>query len=235
MADLARIVSAAEFSSAFNVSRETLARLEIYVALLEQWQKSQNLVAPATLPLVWSRHVADSAQLVGLAPPAPKSWLDLGSGAGFPGLVIAILLAESHRTRVQLVESNSGKCAFLREVARQTGLSARADDRGLAGRTTVEIINARIEGIANTGTVRQVDVVSARALAPLGKLLGYAAPFFAPDTVGLFPKGRETQSEVDAARQDWAFSARQYPSGTDPDGQIVEIRQLLSLKRGLSQ
>ena len=200
-----------EFARAFNVSRETLDKLGIYVSLLSQWQKRINLVANATLPEVWHRHVADSAQLVALAPSEPRTWLDLGSGGGFPGLVVAIML-HGAGTRVTLVESDRRKAAFLAEVARQTG-------------TPVEIQTVRIEQMATQGMLTPVEVVSARALAPLERLISLSLPFFGDDTVGVFPKGRGAESEIADARTAWAFDVETTPSLTEEAARIVLIRR----------
>jgi 16S rRNA (guanine527-N7)-methyltransferase len=247
-----------EFAARFDVSRETLGRLEVYERLLRQWQKAVNLIAPGTLNDVWERHFADSAQLFRLAPPNLQTWVDLGSGAGFPGLVVAILRADHSlptppdappspaptscqtrasgtmgegtkhvavgaqqllgetRHRVVLVESNARKCAFLREVVRQTGIG---------GRIGVDILSIRIETVATQASLPHPDVVSARALAPLDRLLGLAAPLFTPATVGLFMKGKEAAAEIEAARKTWNFNVELSPSQTEPDGQIVLIRQ----------
>jgi 16S rRNA (guanine527-N7)-methyltransferase len=199
-----------DFARAFDVSRETIDQLIVYVDLLRQWQTKINLVANATLPDVWHRHIADSAQLVALAP-AARTWLDLGSGGGFPGLVVAIML-HGVGTRVTLVESDRRKAAFLAEVARQTGI-------------TVEIHAARIEQIATQGMLAPVDVVSARALAPLVRLISLSLPFFRDDTVGIFPKGRGAESEIDDARAVWAFDVETIPSRTEEDARIVLIRR----------
>jgi 16S rRNA (guanine527-N7)-methyltransferase len=199
------------FADAFNVSRETLDRLKLYVALLEQWQPRINLVAGTTLPDVWHRHIADSAQLVDFAPEA-RTWLDLGSGAGFPGLVIAIMTHGGAGPRVSLIESDRRKSAFLAEVARQTGIS-------------VEIHTARIEQIATQRILSSVDVVSARALAPLVRLIPLSLPFFGDATLGLFPKGRDAESEVAQARVNWAFDVEMTPSLTDAEARIVAIRR----------
>ena len=134
----AAITTPEDFARAFGVSRETLERLETYEALLKQWQKTINLVAPSTLSDIWHRHFADSAQLLALAPPGAERWLDLGSGAGFPGLVLAILLAERGHGRVTLIESDTRKAAFLGEVARRVGVA-------------VDILGTRIEKSANSG------------------------------------------------------------------------------------
>jgi 16S rRNA (guanine527-N7)-methyltransferase len=209
------ISSAAEFAAAFNVSGKTIERLVLFAALLHSWQKAVNLVGANTLDAVWSRHFSDSAQLLGLAPDA-KTWLDLGSGGGFPGLVIAILGAEAAGLKVTLVESDQRKVAFLRDVARQT-------------RIPVDILPMRIETAATQARLQLVDVVTARALAPLDKLLVLAAPFFAPATVGLFPKGRNALAEVAVARRHWGFEAALVPSITAADARIAVIRHLRAL------
>lgn len=198
------------FADAFSVSRETLERLKTYETLLQQWQKAINLVAPATLPQIWHRHFADSAQLVALAPPEPQTWLDLGSGAGFPGLVVAILLAERGQARVTLVESDSRKAAFLREAARQVAVP-------------VDILAVRIEAAATRTNLRGVDVVSARALAPLTRLVALALPFLSAKTVCLFPKGREAAHELQAAELEWEFASELVPSRTEPEARIVRL------------
>ncbi len=199
-----------DFAARFGVSRETISKLLTYESLLKQWQKTINLVAPSTLGAIWDRHFADSAQLLALAPPGAKRWLDLGSGAGFPGLVLAILLAERGGATMTLMESDSRKAAFLREVARQTGVP-------------VDILCERIE---KSATQSKVDVITARALAPLPRLLDLAAPYFAAETVGLFLKGREAQAEVDAARERWDFTVALHPSQTDSEGRVVAVSAL---------
>ena len=207
-----------DFARAFNVSRETIDKLGVYVSLLGQWQPRINLVANATLPDVWHRHVADSAQLVALAPAQPRAWLDLGSGGGFPGLVVAIML-HGAGTRITLVESDRRKAAFLAEVARQTG-------------TPVEIQTARIEQTATQGMLEAVDVVSARALAPLVRLISLSLPFFGGDTVGIFPKGRGAESEIADARAAWAFDVETVPSLTDEAARVVLIRRPQAITEG---
>ena len=211
------IARAVDFERAFGVSRETIERLEVYAALLAKWQKTINLVAPSTVPDVWHRHFADSAQLLALAPAGASKWLDLGSGGGFPGLVIGIMLAERPGSRLTLIESDARKCAFLREVVRQTGLATHV---------AVDIVTDRIELGANTTSVGAVDVVSARALAPLDRLLGWCQPFFGPESVGLLPKGREIQAELAEARKNWRFQAELVASRTQEDGRIVVLREL---------
>jgi 16S rRNA (guanine527-N7)-methyltransferase len=201
------------FAERFSVSRETAAKLETYAALLRQWQKTINLVAPSTLEHVWSRHFADAAQLVALAPPSAKRWVDLGSGAGFPGLVIALMVNADPASKVTLVESDVRKAAFLREVARQTGV-------------VVDIVPARIESPATQSRVGIQDIVTARALAPLRELLSYPRAFAGEHTVFLFLKGRDAEREVEEARADWAFDAELVPSLTDPEARVVVIRAL---------
>lgn len=212
-------LDAAGYAAAFLDSRETLDRLATYVDRLRTWQRTINLVAPATIDAVWHRHIADSAQLLDLAPPGVSRWLDLGSGAGFPGLVVAIRLAgrpDTARCTVTLVESDQRKAAFLGEVVRATGL---------ARRIAVEIVVRRIEDAATRATVGTADVVSARALAPLDRLLALAGPYFGPATVGLFPKGRAAAEELDAARGAWRLTAELVPSRTDAAGRIVVVRE----------
>ena len=215
----ALITGAEDFGRHFGVSRETLDRLSVYETLLKQWQKTINLVAPSTLDQIWWRHFADSAQLVALAPPGAKHWADLGAGAGFPGVVLALLLAERGGAHVMLVESDTRKAAFLAEVARKTGVP-------------VDIYARRIENDATQAKVGAVDVITARALAPMPRLLALAAPYYSEHTVGLFLKGREAQLEIDEARRNWDFSAEQFPSLTDNDGRITVIRALKAKTEG---
>ena len=187
------------------VSRETAARLDRYVDLLVEWQAKTNLVAPSTLPHLWTRHVADSLQLLDLAP-AAKRWIDLGAGAGFPGLVIACALGQTGE--VHLVESNQKKASFLREAARTLALPA--------------IVHAgRIEDFIAD---RPFDVVTARALAPLDRLIGYAIPLLKTGAVGLFPKGQDVAAELTQASKSWSIEAELIPSKTDPRGRIVLVR-----------
>lgn len=228
-----RISTPKAFQEAFGVSRETLARLEIYEALLRTWQKTINLVSPATLDEAWHRHFADSAQLLDFALAeiaaegksagqleGGKVWLDLGSGGGFPGLVLAILLAERDpKARMTLVESDSRKSAFLAEVGRKTGVA-------------VEIRAERSEKAATQAKSQIKDVITARALAPLPKLLGLVLPFFSPQAVALFPKGRDAEAEVEAAQKDFTFEAKLLPSLTDTEARIVIVRNLAVKSEG---
>ena len=208
----ANLATPANVAHHFSVSRETLARLETYADLLRQWQTIKNLVSPSTLDVLWPRHMADSLQLLALAPEA-KVWLDLGSGAGFPGMVIAIAMADTPGVKVHLVESNARKCAFLGEVARRT-------------RAPVEIHGGRIELLVEKRRIESVEVVTARALAPLGKLLGFAHPFLSAGTRCLFLKGRDVDREIDEARDHWQFDVRLVPSQTDEHGRIVILNSV---------
>jgi 16S rRNA (guanine527-N7)-methyltransferase len=193
------------------VSRETAARLDRFVALLLEWQRKTNLVAQSTLPKVWTRHVADSAQLLRLAPDA-KVWIDLGSGAGFPGLVIACALADRPGAIVHLVESNGKKCTFLREVIRQIGIPAVVHCQ-------------RIEQYCKDFS-GGADVVTARALAPLGRLLSLAAPLLKTQGIGLFPKGQDLAAELTEASKCWTIDAVVVPSVTSPASGVLVVRKL---------
>lgn len=203
----------ADFAAAFGVPRETVEKLEIYAELLRRWQRAVNLVAPSTLEDLWHRHFADSAQLLARAPNA-EIWVDLGSGGGFPGLVIAILLANHENQLVHLIESNSRKCAFLADVARRTGAAAK-------------IHEGRIEDLVRGGQIGAADVVTSRALAPLKLLLQLAGGYWAERTLGLFLKGREARQEIDEALSRQQFVCNCVPSRTSGEGIIVEIRQLV--------
>jgi 16S rRNA (guanine527-N7)-methyltransferase len=193
------------------VSRETAARLDRFVTLLLDWQQRVNLIAASTESKLWTRHVADSLQLVALAPQA-RRWVDLGSGGGFPGLVIACALAQARGAEVHLVESNAKKAAFLREAARATGAPA--------------VIHAvRIEDFVDNAP-EGVEVVTARALAPLVDLLASAYPLLKEGTWGLFPKGRGAASELTDAAKRWKIRASLVVSRTDPQARIVVVRGL---------
>ena len=214
---LRRIEGPEAFRAAFGVSRETLDRLKVYAELLEKWQKTINLVAPSTVSEVWHRHMADSAQLLDLAPAGAMRWVDLGSGAGFPGLVLAIMVADRAGSRVALVESDVRKCAFLSEIVRKTGISASL---------TVEIVTGRIENSAIQDRLGTPDVISARALASLDKLFGLSQGLFGRKSIGLFAKGREVEAEIAEARRAWEFEYELMPSRTDQSGRVVVVRGL---------
>jgi 16S rRNA (guanine527-N7)-methyltransferase len=194
----------------YAVSRETRAQLETLVAELRRWQPVKNLVGPGTLDTVWTRHVADSLQLVDLAPADATRWVDLGSGAGFPGLVVAIALADRPGFRMELVESNARKCAFLRHVARVTDAPVRVRD-------------ARIEA-AVPGFAGATDVVSARALAPLATLLDWCGELLKTGAVGLFPKGAGVESEFTRVAKSPILAIEQIPSRTDSRARILRVR-----------
>ncbi|MGA3307282.1 MAG: 16S rRNA (guanine(527)-N(7))-methyltransferase RsmG [Xanthobacteraceae bacterium] len=193
------------------VSRETIARLDRFVAELMAWQRRINLIASSTEPVLWTRHVADSLQLLALAPQA-RIWADLGSGGGFPGLVIACALADTPGARVHLIESNAKKAAFLREAARATGAPAL-------------VHAARIEDFVENAP-EPIDVVTARALAPLTELLSMAYPLLKKGAHGLFPKGQDVAGELTEAAKCWKIQASLVPSRTDPKARIVVVRGL---------
>ena len=191
------------------VSRETESKLQGIVDNLARWQKIKNLVGPSTLDEVWLRHIADSLQIAAAAPDA-KVWADFGSGAGFPGLVIAATLIGVPGARVHLVESNDRKCAFLRETARLLGLP-------------VTVHPERIEAMANR--LPPVEIVTARALAPLSELLEMTSPLLQKGAVALFPKGQDLANELTEASKCWKIRAIELPSLTDPKARILRVEQ----------
>jgi 16S rRNA (guanine527-N7)-methyltransferase len=200
-----------EFAALTGVSRETLARLQAYAALLIQWSARINLVASSTLADPWRRHFLDSAQLYPLVPAGAQNLIDLGSGAGFPGLVLAIMGING----VELVESDVRKCAFLREAARVAGAA-------------VTIRNARIEAVP----AHPATVVTARGVASLDRLLSYSQRFIGNETVCLFAKGEQAGHEVAVAQQVWDFDVTSYPSRTDPRGVILCLSRVRRRERG---
>ncbi len=192
-----------------NVSRETMDRLGAYVHLLEKWQQRVNLVADSTLPHIWTRHILDSAQLTTAVPNWNAcSWLDLGSGAGFPGMVIAILRG-SDSPPIHLIESDRKKALFLTEVARQT-------------ETSVVVLNQRIETVGHM----EVEIVSARACARLVNLLEWAEGFLAPQGLCIFPKGQDVEGELTEAHKCWRMQVEILPSITHDQGKILRIGDL---------
>lgn len=196
------------FRAQVDVSRETLERLQNYEMLLEKWNNTINLVASSTMADLWSRHFLDSAQLLDLAAPDARHWVDLGSGGGFPGLVIAILAHERRPDlRLTLIEGDGRKAAFLGTAARTLGLAAR-------------ILNGRIEDADPQGG----DVVSARALAPLPKLLGFARRHLNPGGTAILPKGARADQELTEALATWRFSHQKHASRVDPYGAILVIK-----------
>lgn len=208
-----RVASASEalaLAGVQNVSRETLDRLTTFVALVEKWQRATNLIAPGTLPGIWRRHIADGAQLLPLFPEA-RTWLDLGSGAGFPGLVIAILVGE-RGGHVHLVESDTRKAAFLREAIRSTA-------------ATATVHQGRIEAVLADWST-DVDLVTARALAPLPRLLDLVSPLVPAGVHAAFPKGREYQREIAEASKSWEFDLVKHKSRIEDDAVILDITRL---------
>ena len=193
------------------VSRETEARLDRYVDLLVAWQAKTNLISPTTLPQIWTRHIADSLQLLDLAPDA-KHWLDFGSGGGFPGVVLACALAQREGASVQLVERNAKKAAFLREAIRITGG---------AGTVILSDIGDYVDSLQ-----APIDCVTARAVAPLHMLLDYAAPLMTRGAKALFLKGQDVESELTEATKYWIIEPRLHPSRTGGHGWVVELNQL---------
>jgi len=196
----------AEFAAATGVSRETLARLKAYADLLKDWNSRHNLVSARSLEDLWRRHFWDSAQLAPFVPLEARTLADLGSGAGFPGLVLGEMLR--NRVAVTLFEATAKKCAFLKAAAQRMQL-------------TVTIKNERIEHAAP----KAFDAVTARACAPLPMLLAYAQHFVGPNSVCLFLKGQNVGSELTEAHKSWKMKARQIPSLTDPSGVILELRE----------
>ena len=235
-----QVIDAESFLAAFRVSRETMARLTLYESLLLKWQKSINLVSAATLPDLWRRHMADSAQLARLAPATACIWVDLGSGAGFPGLVVAIIWADragpsaAADFMVHLIESDQRKGAFLREVIRQTGAPAMVHTAriesfarsGLPGPADLALTGGNLALAGGNLALAGADVISARACAPLDRLLTLAAPFFGPDSLGLFLKGRDADKELTLARKWWTFNITQIASMSDPEGTVLEVKGL---------
>ncbi|HSU92045.1 MAG TPA: 16S rRNA (guanine(527)-N(7))-methyltransferase RsmG [Sporolactobacillaceae bacterium] len=198
-----------------DVSRETFLKLDRLVALLVEWQSRHNLIASSTLPQIWTRHVADSLQLLDLAPHA-KVWADLGSGAGFPGIVIACALADAEGAKVHLVESIGKKATFLREAAQVTSAPA-----------TIHAM--RIEDFVDKAP-ESIDVVTARALAPLPKLLTLAYPLLKKGALGLFPKGQDVASELTEAAKYWKIEHSLIRSRTDEKAQTLVVRHLESVR-----
>jgi 16S rRNA (guanine527-N7)-methyltransferase len=203
----------ARFQLSESVPRETMERLSIYVSLLTQWQGRLNLISPLTLGAIWHRHVFDSFQLRPLVPEGASKWIDMGSGAGFPGLVIAILDA---RMIVTLVESRAKKCAFLQTVIEALDLSSRV---------TVE--DRRLEAMSP----RHYDVISARALAPLPKLFELGMRFASATTQWILPKGRQAGGEIDHAKRLFSFEHQLVASRTDPEARIVLARHVKALAK----
>lgn len=200
------------FIGSQDVSRETLARLELFTSILGKWTSRINLISSTSFEDLWHRHIADSAQLLDIMPPASRTWCDLGSGAGFPGLVVAIMANELRPSlSVTLIEADQRKCAFLRTVSRETGCP-------------VMVIPKRIEA----AEPQNADIVSARALAPLPALLTFAARHVSAQGLGLFPKGAGYRAELAQALALWDVRCETLPSKTDPDAVILKVSELSS-------
>ncbi|WP_156405990.1 16S rRNA (guanine(527)-N(7))-methyltransferase RsmG [Phenylobacterium sp. Root700] len=201
------VTDAASFAAVSGASDAALADLERYRSYLIEWNQKMNLVGPATLDVFWSRHAWDSAQILPLAPEA-VTWADLGTGAGLPGIVLAILGKDRPGFHVHLVDSLTKRCRFLTEVVEGLQLPATVHD-------------SRAEDLSLT-----VDIVTARACAPLSRLMGYAQPYFKRGATALFLKGQDVASELQDAARQWDFEADVLPSLSDARGQIVRVRRL---------
>ena len=193
------------------VSRETEKRLDMFVEALLAWQQKMNLVASSTLPHIWTRHIADSLQLIDLAPQA-RVWVDFGAGGGFPGIPIACGLVDKSEACVHLVESVGKKANFLREAVRVAGVPA-------------QVHQERAEKFGESFQ-ETVHAVTARALAPLKTLCDQAFPLIARGAIGIFPKGQDVDAELTEAAKYWSIEAEKVPSKTSPEGRIVVIRSL---------
>lgn len=201
----------AEFQALTQATPAQMGDLERFIARLTEANAVMNLIGPDTLPDIWNRHIWDSSQLLGHAPDA-QTWADLGAGAGFPGVVLAIMLKAQPRSHVWLIDSLGKRCRFLQDVV--DGLSLRAT-----------VINGRAEDNAVT-----VDAVTARAVAPMEKLLGYAQPYLQRGATGLFLKGEKAEMELVEARKVWQFQSDLSVSRSDPRGRIVSVRSLRRVK-----
>ena len=192
-----------------NVSRETSNKLTLFANIVEKWTPRINLISKASVPYIWQRHIEDSMQIYSLVPPV-SSWVDLGSGGGFPAIVVALLAQQDGRnSKFTLVESDQRKCVFLRTAIRELGLK-------------VEVLNDRIENIPPL----EANVVSARALAELPLLIGLASRHMKSDGIAIFPKGKNWKVEDAKARKSWAYSNESIPSKTDPSAAILKIKEI---------
>jgi len=192
-----------------NVSRETSDKLTLFANIVEKWTPKINLISKASVPYIWQRHIEDSIQIYSLVPPV-SSWVDLGSGGGFPAIVVALLAQQDGRSsKFTLVESDQRKCVFLRTAIRELGLK-------------VEVLNDRIENIPPL----EANVVSARALAELPLLIGLASRHMKSDGIAIFPKGKNWKVEDAKARKSWAYSNESIPSKTDPSAAILKIKEI---------
>ena len=192
-----------------DVSRETLERLTAYVALIEKWNKRINLISKSTVGDIWHRHILDSVQVWGAVDGPFVHWADLGSGGGLPGIVVAILASEQGGAKVTLVEADQRKASFLRAALRETGAKA-------------EVLAQRIDEVP----CLNADIMSARALAPLERLLEFCDCHLAPGGTAVFPKGARANEELEEARQTWSFDCEALPSATDDAAVILRIGEI---------
>ncbi len=198
------------FMEKYNVSRETFSKLKLYESLLKEWQLKFNLVSNSSLDDAWNRHFEDSVQLFKYIPENSKVLYDFGSGAGFPGMVLAMIASEkTPYLKVKLIESIGKKTLYLNEVKKQT-------------KTNVEIINDRIENIK----AEKADVITSRAMASLSQLLEYTGKFCSKKTVCIFPKGKKFQEEIDEARKKFRFDCQAYDSEVSSEGKILIISNI---------
>ena len=202
------VLDAAGYQALTGASDAQIADLARFQELLAEWNEVMNLVGPLTIATYWTRHALDSSQLIDLAPPEASTWADLGAGAGLPGVVLAILLKGRAGAKVHLVESMAKRCRFLEVVAKDLDLP-------------VQIHNARAEDLK-----LKVDIVTARACAPMTKLLGFAEPYLRGGATGLFLKGQDVATELSEAAKAWKFDAELRPSQSDPRGRIVQVKGL---------
>jgi 16S rRNA (guanine527-N7)-methyltransferase len=201
-----------DFSIENYVSRETIASLQHFESLLLKWSSRINLISKNTYGTSWERHILDSAQIIQYWPSKFDTWLDVGSGGGLPGIVLAIIARELNPdAKFSLVESDSRKCAFLRQASRDLSLT-----------DNIMVQNSRIEDL-DSGPV---DVISARALASLDDLLSFASPYVGPKTTAIFPKGKSASQEVAMARKNWSFKLEEFQSSTDKDAKILKLRDI---------
>lgn len=192
----------------FDVSRETLERLEVFEQVIRKWNPKINLVSKNSLNDLWSRHILDSIQVFRCAPENIRHWVDIGSGGGFPGVIVGILCAdESPETKVTLIESDQRKCAFLRNAARECGVS-------------IQVVSGRIEAVEP----QDADVLSARALADLSDLLAFSERHLSENGLAIFPKGETWKKEVDNSQAQWSFDLETVKSQTEPSAVILKIK-----------
>jgi 16S rRNA (guanine527-N7)-methyltransferase len=199
----------AAFQTAAGATEAQMDDFRSYLALLSQWNEVMNLVGPSALDAFWRRHVWDSAQLLAVEPTA-RRWADIGAGAGFPGLVLAILLKGEPEARIHLIESMAKRCRFLQAVVDALALPA-------------EVHNLRAEDVELTG----IEIVTARACAPLSRLLGFAEPLFRQGAVGIFLKGQDAAAEIADAEKQWRFGWALLPSRSDVSGNIIKVEGLV--------